>query len=113
MSERFEDIWFQYIEITGKHQIDCFTYATIAEDVVVGVVGRPESLISSAECPKMNMFSLPTSLPFHGSAIHGPDCQRAIAHELHVAVPEASKPAVDICSERSEAGMIFSAIVTR
>ena len=35
-----------------------------------------------------------------------------VAHDANLAVPEASMPAVEICSERSAAGMITSARLT-
>lgn len=41
----------------------------------------------------------------HVGPVHGADGEGAVQHELMLPVPEASVPAVEICSDRSAAGM--------
>ena len=64
--------------------------------------------------PKMKMFSSPTSSMI---SIFAPSSVPMVSAPLRanfiLPVPEASLPAVEICSERSAAGMSFSASETR
>lgn len=49
---------------------------------------------------------------FHLRTVRRSDGRAAIQRRLRLLVPEASLPAVDICSEKSEAGIRISAIET-
>ena len=64
--------------------------------------------------PKMKMFTAPTSSRisiFAPSSV--PTVSAPFIENFMLPVPEASVPAVEICSETSAAGMIFSASETR
>ena len=75
---------------------------------------RAGAATSSAVWPKMKMFSGADLLAdLDVGAVEGADGERAVEGRLHVAGAEASVPAVEICSERSQAGKISSASETR
>ncbi len=61
----------------------------------------------------MKMFSAPTALPISMLAPSSvPMVSAPFSASFMLPVPEASVPAVEICSDRSAAGMISSAIET-
>ena len=79
----------------------------------VDALARARASTSSAVRPKMKMLSSPTrSLDLDIGAVERADGQRAVQRQLHVAGARASMPAVEICSDRSAAGMIISARLT-
>ena len=62
----------------------------------------------------MKMFSAPTSSSISTLAPSSvPMVSAPLAMSFMLPVPDASLPAVEICSETSAAGMIFSASETR
>ena len=68
---------------------------------------------SSAVLPKMKMFSGPTASRISTLAPSSvPTVSAPFIESFMLPVPEASIPAVEICSERSAAGIRRSAIET-
>ena len=83
-------------------------------DVPRVVAAAFRSATSSAVSPKMKMFSVPTASAISMFAPSSVPMVRApFSANFMFPVPEASKPAVEICSERSLPGKIFSASETR
>jgi hypothetical protein len=71
------------------------------------------SATSSASSPKMKMLSAPTASRISILAPSSvPMVNAPLSASFMLPVPEASMPAVEICSERSAAGMISSARLT-
>jgi hypothetical protein len=81
------------------------------------LVGRarvaPGRLDLSAVMPKMTMLSAPTRSPISILAPSSvPMVSAPLSANFMLPVPDASMPAVEICSERSAAGMMTSAALT-
>jgi len=76
-------------------------------------LARRRSSTSSARKPKMKMFSAPT---WSRISIFAPSNVPIVSAPFKASfmlpVPEASIPAVEICSDKSAAGMILSAKLT-
>ena len=83
---------------------------------MAAVASRPaarRAATSSAFRPKMKRFSAPTRSAISMLAPSSvPMVSAPLSESFMFPVPEASMPAVEICSERSAAGMMDSARLT-
>ena len=90
--------------------------ASRGERVITSVASSPcwrRATTSIASMPKIAMFSAPTWSRISILAPSSVPMVRApFSASFMLPVPEASMPAVEICSDRSAAGMITSARLT-
>ena len=65
-----------------------------------------------SESKQKEIFRPHFFLHFYVRAVQGPDRERAVQPELHIARARGLGAGREICSDRSQAGMIFSAFET-